>query len=179
MRARTWEGTGPLSGVEFVVVVRHFLLHDPIVIVRSRRCVGGGLLFPLLLLCCDSLWWCAHIISLVAVSLWMTGLVGIRRKKRKGHMSGQVRQEELLAKAVVIEARRDWHCRFGSETNVWSRCKIRRCKTDIPAGVHATNLQALSARNVSSCLASSSSCDGEDQVLAVNVQLVKNTELRD
>ena len=39
-------------------------------------------------------------------------MVGIRRKKRKGLMSGQVRQEELLAEAVVIEGRKEWHCRF-------------------------------------------------------------------
>ena len=47
-------------------------------------------------------------------------------------MSGLVRGDELLAKAVVIDGRKEWYFRYCSETNVWTRDKCRRCKADIP-----------------------------------------------
>ena len=34
-----------------------------------------------------------------------------------------------LAKAVTIDGRIEWYCRFCSETNVWTRSKCRRCQT--------------------------------------------------
>ena len=42
---------------------------------------------------------------------------GFQTQKRKGFMAGQV----LFAKAVVIDGRKEWFCRFCSETHVWSR----------------------------------------------------------
>ena len=54
----------------------------------------------------------AHITSLEATSLWMTVTDGYKTLKRKGHLSGQIRQEEVLARAVVIEGRKEWYCRF-------------------------------------------------------------------
>ena len=95
------------------------------------------------MLCSDG----AHIISLVAISMWMTGTDGDQTQKREGYMPGQIRQEELLATAVVIEGRKEWFCRFCSEASVWSSTKCRSCKTDIPAGLHAKHLQALSTKN--------------------------------
>ena len=38
--------------------------------------------------------------------------------QKKGWMASQVRTEELRAKAVTIDGRKDWYCRFCSETNV-------------------------------------------------------------
>ena len=101
----------------------------------------------------------------------MTGTDGQQTQKSEEYMSGQIRQEELLAKAVVIEGRNAWYCRFCSETNVWSGAECRRCKTDIPAGLHAKHLQAASSRNVRSW----SACDGEDRMLAHRAQLAKVT----
>ena len=59
--------------------------------------------------------WCAHILSLVAISLWMTGTDGYQTQtdgratgegwqtqKRKGWMLGQLRAEKLLAEAVTL-----------------------------------------------------------------------------
>ena len=65
----------------------------------------------------------------------------------KEFMTSQVRKDELLAKAVVIDGRKEWCCRFCSETNVWTGAKCRRCITDIPSGLHGKHLQAVSARN--------------------------------
>ena len=39
-------------------------------------------------------------------------------------------------------------------------------------------MQALSTRNARSCLASSSSCDGEDHMLAYKSQWAKDAEFR-
>ena len=80
-------------------------------------------------------------------------------------MSGQERKDELLANMVVIDCGREWYCRLCSETNVWSRAKCRRCKTDIPAGLHGKHLQAVSTRNARSWSATSSG-DGADHMLA-------------
>ena len=72
-------------------------------------------MFPLLVLRSDSLWY-AHIMFVLVDD---GGLMVFRRKKRKAYMSGQIRQEDLLAEgAVVIEGRKEWHCRVGSGTNV-------------------------------------------------------------
>ena len=67
-------------------------------------------------------------------------------QKKKGWMAGQVRMEELLAKAVTIDCRKEWYCRFFSETNVWTRSKCRRCQTNIPSVLQGTHLQAVSTK---------------------------------
>ena len=74
--------------------------------------------------------------------------MGLNRSMGKGFMAHPVRKDELLAKAIVIKGRKEWYCLFRSETNVWSRAKRRRCKTDMPAGLHGKHVQALSTRNV-------------------------------
>ena len=71
-------------------------------------------------------------------------------------MSGQVREDGVLAKAVVIDGRKEWYCRSGSETNVWTKTKCRRCKTDIPSGLQGKPLQAVSTKRGRSWSASSS-----------------------
>ena len=50
----------------------------------------------------------------------MTGRreMGFKTQKRKGSEAGPVRKEELLAKSVTIDGRKEWYCRFCSETNV-------------------------------------------------------------
>ena len=42
---------------------------------------------------------------------------GWQTQKKRRFVAGQVRMEELLAKAVTIDARKEWYCRVCSETN--------------------------------------------------------------
>ena len=58
-------------------------------------CVGLLLSLPVLIPCGV---WCAHIFSLVACSLWMTGTDGYQTQKLEGCMSGEVRKDGLLGK---------------------------------------------------------------------------------
>ena len=49
-------------------------------------------------------------------------------RKRKGFTAGQVRKDELLAKAITTDGRKEWCCRYCSETNVANtgkRCQQR------------------------------------------------------
>ena len=55
-------------------------------------------------------------------------------KNREEWLSGQVRADEILAEAVIINGRKAWYCRFCSETNVWTRWRCRRCHTSILSG---------------------------------------------
>ena len=98
------------------------------------------------------------------------------QKKKKGYMAGQVRKDELLAKRVAIGGRREWCDRFCSETNVWTKAKCRRCKTDIPAGLHGKHLQAVSTRNWHSFVIFA---NGKDHVLAYKALWTKETGLRE
>ena len=89
----------------------------------------------------------------------MTGTDGYQTQKRKGDMSGQIRQVELLAQTVVIlSARKHGIVDF------------------VPLVCMLSTRQALSSRNVRSWSASSSSCHGEVEMLAYIVQLAKDTE---
>ena len=47
--------------------------------------------------------------------------IGFQRRRERVFMAGQVREDELLAKAVIIDGSKWRYCRFCSETNVWSR----------------------------------------------------------
>ena len=75
---------------------------------------------------------------------------GFQRQKRKGCMVGYVRKK-LLAKAINIDGRTEWHCLFCSVTNVWTRSKTRRCKTGIPSVLQGKQLQAVVAAGLSRC----------------------------
>ena len=61
-------------------------------------------------------------------------------------MAGEVLEDELLAKAVVIDGRKEWCCCSCSETNFWTRSKCRRCKADIPSVPQAKHMQAVSSK---------------------------------
>ena len=54
---------------------------------------------------------------------------------------------KLLAKAVTIDGRKDWYCRFCSETNVWTRSKRRRCQTNILSVLQGTHMQGVSTKS--------------------------------
>ena len=72
-------------------------------------------------------------------------------QKMKGCVASPVWKEELLAKAVAMDGRKQRYCRTCSAT----RSKCRRCQTD----THASCVDK--GRSWSE----SSSSDGEDQVL--------------
>ena len=50
------------------------------------------------------------------------------------------------AKAVAIDGRKEWYCRFCSETNVWTRSKCRRCQTHIPFVLQGKYKEAVSTK---------------------------------
>ena len=59
---------------------------------------------------------------------------------------GKKRAERLLASAISIDGRKEWTCKFCSESNVWTRWRRRRCYNDIPAGLRGKYRQAIAAR---------------------------------
>ena len=70
--------------------------------------------------------------------------------QKKGSMAGQARMEELLAKAVTVDGRKEWYCRFCSETDVWTTSECLRCQTNIPSLLQGRHKQAVS--NIGMCV---------------------------
>ena len=87
--------------------------------------------------------------------------------------------EEILAKAVTIDDRKEWYCRFCSDANVWTRSKCRRCQTTISSVVQGKRTQVVSNRGGRSWSEWSSSGECEDKVLAHKAQWATLTELRE
>ena len=85
--------------------------------------------------------------------------------------------EEILAKAVTIDDRKEWYCLFCSDTHVWTRSKCRRCQTQIPSVVQGRHKQAVSNKGGRSWSEWSSSGECEDKVLAQKTQWARRTEL--
>ena len=114
---------------------------------------------------------CSHIVSLAALSLLMTGTDGgqthadgVRLEMNGKHKEGKaVRAEKILASAVTIDGRMEWFCKFCSETNVWTRCRCRRCKTNIPSGLQGKYKPAVSAKAGVCSSRSSSSSGGKNK----------------
>ena len=67
---------------------------------------------------------------------------------------------------------------FGDQCVVKSQVP-GQTKATFRQGLHEKHLQAVSTRNVRTWSASSSSCHGEDQMLAYGAQLANDTELRE
>ena len=84
-----------------------------------------------------------------------------KRKRVIAGFSGQVRAEEVLADAITIDGRKEWICKFFSETNVWTRWRCRRCYSNIPAGLQEKYRLAVSAKTRAWSSGSSSSNGGE------------------
>ena len=61
---------------------------------------------------------------------------GFQTQKKKFWVSGQVRAERILAEAITIDGRKEWTCKFCSESNVMTRWRCRRCYNNITAGLH-------------------------------------------
>ena len=67
---------------------------------------------------------------------------GFQTQKKKSWVSGQVRAERVLADAITVDDRKEWICKFCTETNVWTRWRCRRCGNNITTGLqgkHAKN----------------------------------------
>ena len=83
--------------------------------------------------------------------------------QRKSWVPGQIRAEKVLADAITIDGRKEWICKFCSETNVWTRWRCRRCCSNIPAGSLGKHKQAIFAKNKGWHSGSSSSSGGEER----------------
>ena len=85
-------------------------------------------------------------------------------RKKRTRTAGQVRMEELLAKADAVDGRKEWYCRFCSEANV--HCKVSTSRLFQPrlVGVVRTRPQWAS---------------GKAKVLAHKARWAKETELRE
>ena len=71
---------------------------------------------------------------------------GFQTQRKKSWIPGQVRAEKVLADAITIDGRKEWICKFCSETNVWTRWRCRRCHSNILAGLQEKYRQAVSAK---------------------------------
>ena len=71
--------------------------------------------------------------------------MALKTQKKKSWVSGQVRAERILAEAITIDGRKEWTCKFCSESKVWTGWRCRRCHNDIPAGLHGKKKQAVAS----------------------------------
>ena len=71
---------------------------------------------------------------------WCSGMVsdGFRTQKKVSWIPGKERSERVLASAISIDGRKEWTCKFCSESDVWTRWRCRRCCFDIPAGLRGS-----------------------------------------
>ena len=77
---------------------------------------------------------------------WLVmGCDGFQTQKKKSWVSRQVRAERILADAITIYDRKEWTCKFCSESNVWTRWRCRRCYNNIPARLDGKYRQAVAA----------------------------------
>ena len=60
---------------------------------------------------------------------------GFQTQKSKSWIQGKDRAEKVLADAITIDGRKEWICKFCSETNVWTRWRRKRCYSNIPTGL--------------------------------------------
>ena len=93
---------------------------------------------------------------------WLVmGSDGFQTQEKKSWVSGQVRAERVLAEAITIDGRKEWTCKFCSESNVWTRWRWRRCYHNIPAALYGKYGQAVAAKGEWSTGSSRSS--GEEE----------------
>ena len=96
---------------------------------------------------------------------WCSGMVsdGFRTQKKGSWIPVKERSERVLASAISIDGRKEWTCKFCSESDVWTRVRCRRCCFDIPAGVRGKYRQAIDARTGEWSTGSSTSSGEEDR----------------
>ena len=80
-----------------------------------------------------------------------------------GCMAGKERAEKVLASAIPIDGRKEWMCKFCSESTVWTRWRCRHCYHDIRAGLRGKYRKAIAARTEDWSTGSSTSSGEEDR----------------
>ena len=60
---------------------------------------------------------------------------GYQTRRRGSWIPGKERAEKVQAGAIKIDKRKEWICKFCSQSNVWTRWRWRRCYKNIPAGL--------------------------------------------
>ena len=96
-------------------------------------------------------------------AFWLVmGSDGLHIQKKKSWVSGQVRAERVLAEAITIDGRKEWTCKFCSESNVWTRWRCRRCYHNILATLFGKYRQAVAAKS-GEWSAGSSASSGEEE----------------
>ena len=106
---------------------------------------------------------------------WLVmGSDGFQTQKKKSWVFGQVTAERVLAEAITIDGRKEWTCKFCSESNVWTRWRCRRCYYNILAGPYGKYKQAVAAKGEWSTGSSGSS--GEEERNARSLE-AENIEL--
>ena len=108
---------------------------------------------------------CAVAIQATVFVLCWCGMVSdVSQTQRRGSwIPGKERAEKVLATAVSIDGRKEWSCKFCSESNVWTRWRCRRCYHVIPAVLRGKKRQAAAARNGEWSTGSSTSSGEEDR----------------
>ena len=98
---------------------------------------------------------------------------GFQAQERGSWVPGKERAERVLANATSIDGRKEWTCKFCSESNVWTRWRCRRCYSNISAEKHR---QAVAAKS-GEWSAGSSTSSGEEDRKARSLE-ADNKELR-
>ena len=109
---------------------------------------------------------------------WCSGMVchGFQAQKRGSWIPGKECAERVLASAILIDGRKEWTCKFCSESNVWARWRWRCCDNDIPAGLRGKYRQAVAARSGEWSTGSATSSGEEDRRPEVWKRRTRNSE---
>ena len=101
---------------------------------------------------------------------------GFQAQKWGSWTPGKERAERVLANAISIDGRKEWTCKFCSESNVWTRWRCRRCYSNILVGLQGKYRQAVVAKSGERSTGSSTS-SGEEDRKARSLE-AENKELR-
>ena len=107
-------------------------------------------------------WCCRYFIG----SRRVFGMVsdGFQAQKRVGSwILAKERAQKVLASAISIDGRKEWTCKFCSESNVWTRWRCRRCESNIPTGLYGKYRRAIAAKSGEWSTGSSTSSGEEDR----------------
>ena len=115
--------------------------------------VGGFVLVCLFCVCfCRDPGDCPSFVHVLSLRHWVSklwsgmGSDGFQTQRRGSWIPGEECAEKVLADAITIDGRREWICKFRSESTVWTRWRCRRCYYHIPAGLRGKYRQATAAR---------------------------------
>ena len=108
---------------------------------------------------------CAGVVFTTLALGWCSGMVsdGFQTQRRDSSILGKERAERVLAGAISIDGRKEWTCKFCSESNVWTRWRCRRFCNDIPEGFRGKYRRAVPARTGDRSTGSSISFGEEDR----------------